>query len=138
MTQGGAHEGLQEQIDELSRRLDVGDAERRSLSDRADATESRSDGIAAQADLDREMIVDLQAAGVVTAQHARDLETALRSSRLIGAAIGILMESRGLDEDQAFGVLRQASQDQNRKVRDLASDIVAQKNAQKDQPPSQG
>ena len=117
-TSGEPQEGLQDQIDALSRRMDAGEADRRSLTDRADAAE-------AQADLDRQMIVDLQAAGVVSEQHARDLEEALRSSRTIGAAIGILMESRKISSDEAFGVLRQTSQDQNRKLRELAAEIVA-------------
>lgn len=116
-TSSEPQEGLQDQIDELSRRVDAADADRRSLSDRADAA-------AAQADLDRKMIIDLQAAGVVGEQHARDLEAALRSSRIIGAAIGILMASRKVNDDQAFAILRQASQDQNRKLRELAEEIV--------------
>jgi hypothetical protein len=111
-------DALQSQIDELARRLEKADAERHSLNVRADTAE-------AQADHDREMIVDLQAQGVVTEQHSRDLELALRSSRTIGKAVGILMESRKLSEDDAFAVLKQASQDGNRKLREIAAEIVA-------------
>ena len=128
MSRDESPDGLQRQIDELSRRMDEGDADRRSLTDRADAADSRSEAIEAQADLDRQMIVDLQAAGVVSAQHTRDLEEALRSSRTIGAAVGIVMESRGLDADRAFAVLRQASQDRNRKLREIAAEVVQDRN----------
>lgn len=110
-------EGLQSQIDELARRLDRADAERHSLTERAAAADAR-------AHLDREMIVDLQAAGVVSGQQTRDLEEALKSSRTIGAAIGILMGSRGLDADQALAVLKQASQTSNRKLREIAAEMV--------------
>jgi hypothetical protein len=111
-------ERLQSQIDELARRLEKGDAERHSLTVRADAAQ-------VQADHDRDMIVDLQAQGVVSEQRSRDLETALRSSRTIGKAVGILMESRKLSEDAAFAVHNQASQDSNRKLREIAAEIVA-------------
>jgi hypothetical protein len=111
-------EGLQSQIDELARRLDKADFERHSLIVRADTAQT-------QAEHDRDMIVDLQAQGVVSEQHSRDLETALKSSRTIGKAVGILMESRKLSEDEAFAVLKQASQDGNRKLREIAAEIVA-------------
>lgn len=75
--------------------------------------------------IDREMIAELHADGVLAAEHVAQLETALSSSRMIGAAIGILMESRKLDQAHAFTVLREASQRSNRKLRDLASSIVA-------------
>lgn len=103
-------DGLQGQIDELARRLDTADAERHSLAERVD--------------IDREMLLELQADGLVSEQHARDLDVALQSSRTIGAAIGILMNSRGISADEAFGVLRQTSQDANRKVREIATEIV--------------
>lgn len=103
-------EAMQGQIDELTRRLDTADAERHSLAERAD--------------IDREMLLELQADGLVSEQHARDLEVALKSSRTIGAAIGILMTSREISADEAFAVLRQTSQDTNRKVREIAAEIV--------------
>lgn len=103
-------EGLQSQIDELARRLDAADEERYSLAERAD--------------IDREMLLELQADGLVSEQHARDLELALQSSRTIGAAIGLLMASREIGADDAFAILRQTSQDTNRKVREIAAEIV--------------
>lgn len=56
--------------------------------------------------------------------HVADLEAALRSSRTIGAAIGILMASREVDEEAAFIILRRASSHSNRKLRDIAADLV--------------
>jgi hypothetical protein len=39
--------------------------------------------------------------GELSREHAKEMEQALRSSRVIGAAIGMLMASRSLAEDQA-------------------------------------
>jgi hypothetical protein len=91
---------------------------------RADAAEERTDAIETQALVDRDMIADLQRDGVLSRDHATQMEEALRSSRTIGAAIGIIMASRHLTEDQAFEVLKAASSSSHRKLRDLASDLV--------------
>ncbi|HET7415173.1 MAG TPA: ANTAR domain-containing protein [Arthrobacter sp.] len=56
------------------------------------------------------------------------MEQALTSSRTIGAAIGLLMGSRNIDQDKAFAVLKQASQDSNRKLRELAAELVQSAN----------
>ena len=52
------------------------------------------------------------------------LEQALRSRDVIGQAKGILMEREHLTGQQAFERLRQLSNDNNTKVRDLAEDIA--------------
>lgn len=52
--------------------------------------------------------------------RADNLERALASNGQIGVAMGILMARHGVTEDQAFDMLRIASQHLNRKVRDLA------------------
>ena len=54
-------------------------------------------------------------------QHLQD---ALESRDVIGQAKGILMAREGLDADEAFDVLRRASQRTNRKLRDVASDLI--------------
>lgn len=60
-----------------------------------------------------------------TAHHrVVDLERALESSRLIGAAVGILMVRQLLTYEQAFDVLRTASARLNRRVRELAAQTV--------------
>jgi GAF domain-containing protein len=52
------------------------------------------------------------------------LRQAVATREIIGAAKGILMESQGCDRDQAFDILRRASQRENRKLRDLAEELV--------------
>ena len=54
-----------------------------------------------------------------------NLQTALASNREIGTAMGLLMAEQGLRADGAFDELRTTSQRCNRKVRDLAADIIA-------------
>jgi hypothetical protein len=56
-------------------------------------------------------------------QDARNFETALSSSRQIGTAIGILMAQRRITSDEAFTLLRTASQHLNRKLRDVAEEV---------------
>ncbi len=52
------------------------------------------------------------------------LKQALSTSRTIGAATGILMERHKLTADAAFQMLVKASQSQNRKLRDIAAELV--------------
>jgi AmiR/NasT family two-component response regulator len=60
------------------------------------------------------------------AQHKiKHLEVALASSRRIGAAVGILMATYKVPERQAFDMLVAVSQHHQRKLRDLADDVVA-------------
>ncbi|MGI8666290.1 MAG: ANTAR domain-containing protein [Jatrophihabitans sp.] len=55
---------------------------------------------------------------------AEHLETALSTSRQIGAAVGVLMAHHKVTQDQAFVMLRTASQHLHRKLRDVAADVV--------------
>jgi AmiR/NasT family two-component response regulator len=48
----------------------------------------------------------------------------MESNREIGVAMGILMHRHRLDREQAFAVLRVASQDSNRKLADIALEVV--------------
>lgn len=57
-------------------------------------------------------------------QRAENLEAALRSNREIGTAIGVLMAQHRLTRDQAHELLRVASQDSNRKLAELATEVV--------------
>ena len=91
---------------------------------RADADHDRIGALETRADLDAALIAALQAEGVVSAEHTANLEVALRSSRTIGAAIGILMIRHHLREEEAFQLLRKTSMDTNRKLRDLAEEVV--------------
>ena len=48
----------------------------------------------------------------------------MTTNREIGTAVGILMATHGISRDEAFGMLSQASQRLNRKLRDIAAGIV--------------
>jgi curved DNA-binding protein CbpA len=65
------------------------------------------------------------------AQRVRDLAVqvsqltfARDSNRRIGMAMGIVMGQRHVDEEDAFDVLRRTSQNTNRKLRDIAEDVI--------------
>ena len=60
-------------------------------------------------------------------ERVANLELALIHSRDIGAAIGILMATRQLRPDEAFDLIRATSQNCNRKVRDIALDVMEQR-----------
>jgi AmiR/NasT family two-component response regulator len=49
---------------------------------------------------------------------------AIDARKLVGQAMGILMERFDLNADQAFAVLRRYSQDTNTKLRDVAHELV--------------
>jgi len=56
--------------------------------------------------------------------RSHHLLRALESNREIGIAMGILMASGKLTEQQAFDQLRRASSDLNRKLADIAADVT--------------
>jgi len=111
-------------IDRLQARADASDARADAAESRADAAEQRADAMEARSQLDREIVAELQADGVLSQEHAAQMEEALLSSRTIGAAVGILMASRQVTRERAFAILRQASQHGNRKLREVAADMV--------------
>jgi hypothetical protein len=78
----------------------------------------------AQAIVDREVIAALTEQGIVDQAQIDNLKAALVTSRRIGAAIGILMANRRIDESAAFELLRQNSQATNRKLRDVADSVL--------------
>lgn len=57
-------------------------------------------------------------------QHVVNLREALETRELIGQAQGILIERERITADQAFDVLRRASQHLNIKIREVASTLV--------------
>jgi GAF domain-containing protein len=57
-------------------------------------------------------------------EQVEQLEDALLSSREIGMAMGVLMGRGGVTQDEAFALLRHASQHLRRKLRDVAADVV--------------
>ena len=58
-------------------------------------------------------------------QLNEQLRQAFTSREIIGEAKGIIMERQKCSPDEAFDILRRASQRENRKLRDLAEEIVA-------------
>ncbi|MCD2194720.1 ANTAR domain-containing protein [Actinomycetospora endophytica] len=86
------------------------------------------------AGVDRDAMLLLAAHAAVAVQAARGLEAeklrsaqlteALESRDVIGQAKGILMQRRGTNADEAFDILRKASQDLNVKIRDIARTIA--------------
>jgi AmiR/NasT family two-component response regulator len=60
-----------------------------------------------------------------TATLARNLELALGSRAVIDQAKGILMARHGLTPGAAFDVLSEQSQRSNRKLREVAEELVA-------------
>ncbi len=64
------------------------------------------------------------AMALASAMHDEQMGQALQSRDLIGQAKGILMAREGVDADQAFDMLRRASQRLNIKLRDVAGDMV--------------
>jgi GAF domain-containing protein len=64
------------------------------------------------------------------------LDTALRSRAVIDQALGILMAQQRCTAREAFDLLRQASQHRNRKLREVAVDIVTAVTGRPPEPPS--
>jgi len=65
------------------------------------------------------------------AQLNEQLRHAVASREIIGEAKGIIMERQGCTRDEAFDVLRRASQRENRKLRDVAEELVLRVEARK-------
>lgn len=63
------------------------------------------------------------------ARHVSSLKTALDTRKVIGQALGILMERYGLDEDRAFAFLVRASNTRNVKLHQVARELVDASNA---------
>ncbi len=71
-------------------------------------------------------VVLLNAIGLARAEHTNmTLRRALETRTVIGQAQGVLMARQSINADDAFDILRRASQRTNRKLRDIATDIVA-------------
>ncbi|MFD7160487.1 GAF and ANTAR domain-containing protein [Kribbella sp. NPDC059898] len=65
---------------------------------------------------------------LATARNAENLASAVDARKLVGEAMGILMERYDLDADRAFQVLKRYSQQNNRKLRNVAQDLVDTRN----------
>jgi GAF domain-containing protein len=77
-------------------------------------------GLAGQA-----AVVLANAASLASAETSNShLQEALESRDIIGQAKGILMASQNLSANEAFDILRRASQSSGRKLRDIAAEVV--------------
>ena len=74
--------------------------------------------------VDREVIAALTEQVLIDRAEIENLRLALESSRRIGAAIGIVMATYKVTEETAFTVLRTKSQRTNRKLHDVADDVI--------------
>jgi GAF domain-containing protein len=64
------------------------------------------------------------AVAVASARREASLRVAVDARKLVGQAMGILMERYNLTSDQAFQVLRRYSQDTNTKLREVAQQLI--------------
>jgi hypothetical protein len=71
-------------------------------------------------------------------QRTGNLIEALRTRELVGQAQGILMERERITADQAFDVLRRASQHMNIKLREVAATLVETGESPETGPPRRG
>ena len=74
------------------------------------------------------LLVGTYASSVVVSSESRsvilNLEKALQSNREIGMAIGVIMTTHRLTPERSFELLRLASMNHNRKLRDVADSVI--------------
>ncbi|TDD30036.1 ANTAR domain-containing protein [Kribbella turkmenica] len=61
---------------------------------------------------------------VAAARHEETMAQAVDARKLVGQAMGILMERFDVDGDRAFAILKRYSQDTNTKLRDVAQQLI--------------
>jgi transcriptional regulator with GAF, ATPase, and Fis domain len=79
------------------------------------SVEDKAEGVAIAAHI---------AVAVAAAQNLEHFETALDSRTIIAQACGLVMERFDIDSIQAFALLTRLSQNQNVKLRDVATELV--------------
>jgi GAF domain-containing protein len=85
--------------------------------DRADAFSADDEAVA-------HILARHASVALATARHEENMAQAVDARKLVGQAMGILMERFDLDADRAFAVLRRYSQDNNKKLRDVALELI--------------
>jgi GAF domain-containing protein len=88
-----------------------------------------SEEIDAEAESTAELFAAHAAIALENARERETLNQALHSRKVIGQAIGIIMERYGMSEDRAFAFLVRASSHSNLKLRDIAQELVNQRKA---------
>ncbi|MFI5695317.1 GAF and ANTAR domain-containing protein [Kribbella sp. NPDC051586] len=61
---------------------------------------------------------------LASARHEATMAQAIDARKLVGQAMGILMERFDIDGERAFAVLKRYSQDTNTKLRDVAQQLI--------------
>ena len=89
-----------------------------------------SDEVDPEAEATAELFAAHAAIALHNARERDNLNEALRSRKVIGQALGILMERYQMDEDRAFAFLVRASSHSNIKLRDIAQELVDQRNGE--------
>jgi chromosome segregation ATPase len=123
---------VQAVLSEAADRRATAHQQRADLADaRAEASEARSAGdqvrltnLEARLTINDRILSELLMEGLINHEQADHLQDALRTSRRIGAAIGLVMAADKVSEQEAFAILSRRSQDTNVKVRVLADEIV--------------
>jgi hypothetical protein len=84
------------------------------------------------------LLVSFVSVALLAAQEklsAATLRAGLASNREIGKAVGLMMAFHHVDDETAFSILRQASQDMNLKLVEVAREIIAHQNARRPDAP---
>jgi AmiR/NasT family two-component response regulator len=76
-------------------------------------------------DLEPSQVMDLHELNHELGAGVQRLEMAVHSQGRIGIATGLVMAQHRIEADAALAVLRRASQESNRKLRDLAEDVIS-------------
>jgi len=124
---------IERHIEGLEQQREVDRETIRELHEQADADQATIRALHAQAELDRAVIDHLEAEGLLGREKIANLEIALGTARRIGAAMGVLMARQKVTDAMAFDLLRDASHDSQRKLRDVA-DVVLMTGALPDMP----
>ena len=85
---------------------------------------SRVDAFDADDEAVAQILARHAAVALANARHEQALTRAVDARKLVGQAMGILMERYDLDGDQAFAVLRRFSQDTNTKLYLIAQELI--------------
>ena len=78
----------------------------------------------ARAEAEGVIVADLPGLVSELSDEVRQLKEALDSNRRIGMAMGLVMGQLHVTDAEAFDALRRISQNTNRKLRDVADDVI--------------
>ncbi len=85
---------------------------------------SRSDAFTADDEAIAHILARHASVAVAAARDGETMTAAVDARKLVGQAMGILMERFDLDESRAFEILKRYSQDTNTKLRDVAQHLI--------------